>query len=280
MSQNSIIRQWNGRTIRQRKDGYFSATDMCQACNKRFHNWERTDSAKEYLKALQDKRYSDVSNGRLVDIVQGGIPEEQGTWVYRKVAMRLAQWLSPEFAVQVDEWAEELMTNGSVSIVEHQEKPLALPVQTAIAEAEIIAGWLEQNLGIDKTISNLMKVDMVAKQIPHHKDTFEQAKRLLGATDPLEAVGMTPTQIGEHFSPTKKAKEVNDLLESLGLQYKMFRTSTKSGKQKFNWQLTEEGAKHAIVHKVTNNNFNGNQIMWQKSAIQLIQDFLNSAEAN
>lgn len=74
MSQNSIIRQWNGRTIRQRKDGYFSATDMCQACNKRFHNWERTDSAKEYLKALQDKRYSEANSKPLVDITQQNSP--------------------------------------------------------------------------------------------------------------------------------------------------------------------------------------------------------------
>lgn len=33
---------------------------------------------------------------------------------------------------------------------EKADNTLALPVQTAIAEAEIIAGWLEQNLGIDR----------------------------------------------------------------------------------------------------------------------------------
>jgi hypothetical protein len=104
MSQDNanIVRQWNGRVIRQRKDGYLSATDMCQAANKLWGNWYRLDSTKEYLNALESRRYSDLNNGKLIDIVQGGIPEEQGTWVYRKVALRLAQWLSPEFAVQVD----------------------------------------------------------------------------------------------------------------------------------------------------------------------------------
>lgn len=111
-----IIRQWNGRTIRQRDDGYLSATDMCQACGKLWSGWYRLDSAKEYLKALENRRYADLHNGKLIDIIQGGIPEDQGTWVYRKVALRLAQWLSPEFAVQVDEWTEELMTNGKVEL--------------------------------------------------------------------------------------------------------------------------------------------------------------------
>jgi hypothetical protein len=107
MAHSNIIRQWNGRTIRQREDGYLSATDMCQACGKLFGNWNRLDSTKKYLEALQLRHYGDSHNGNLIEIQQGGSPENQGTWVYRKVAIRLAQWLSPDFAVQVDDWIEE-----------------------------------------------------------------------------------------------------------------------------------------------------------------------------
>jgi hypothetical protein len=120
---SNIIRSFNGRSIRQRSDGYLSATDMCQSVEKRFHNWHRLDSTKEYLKALQGMRYSDVSNGELIQIVQGGTPEFQGTWVYRKVALRLSQWLSPEFAIQVDDWVEELLLSGKVSLSESAVKP-------------------------------------------------------------------------------------------------------------------------------------------------------------
>lgn len=123
---SNLIREWNGRTIRQRADGYLSATDMCQACGKRFDNWHRLDSTKEYLEALHNKHYSDVSECGLIDAKTGGSPETTGTWVYRKVAIRLAQWLSPEFAVQVDEWVEELFSTGKV-VLEFAQKPIQLP---------------------------------------------------------------------------------------------------------------------------------------------------------
>jgi KilA-N domain len=123
---SNLIREWNGRTIRQRADGYLSATDMCQACGKRWDNWSRLDSTGQYLKVLHDKHYSDVSECGLIDANPGGSPETTGTWVYRKVAIRLAQWLSPEFAVQVDEWIEELFTTGKI-VLESEQKPIQLP---------------------------------------------------------------------------------------------------------------------------------------------------------
>ncbi len=39
--------------IRQRKpDGYLNATDMCKANNKKYNDWYRLDSTKEYLNEL------------------------------------------------------------------------------------------------------------------------------------------------------------------------------------------------------------------------------------
>lgn len=118
-----IIRSWNNKTIRQREDGYLSATDMCQACGKLFGHWNELSSTKDYLKALQTKHYRNHDNAQLVESKTGGTPQTTGTWVHRKVALRLAQWLSPEFAVQVDEWIEELLLTGKVEL----EKPLVLP---------------------------------------------------------------------------------------------------------------------------------------------------------
>jgi hypothetical protein len=110
----NIIREWKGKTVRQREDGYLSATDMCQVFGKKFSNWNRLDSTKEYLEALHSRNCSDVSSLGLVESNEGNLGEKSGTWVYRKVALRLAQWLSPDFAVQVDDWVEELLTKGYV----------------------------------------------------------------------------------------------------------------------------------------------------------------------
>lgn len=157
---------------------------------------------------------------------------------------------------------------------------VVLQVQKSIEEAEVLGDWLV-GMGIDKTIGKQLKIDMVASQHPHLKGTFEQAKKFIAASDPLESVGMNATQVGEHLNPVKKAKEVNELLEAMGLQYKVERTSTKTGKLKYFWQVTEGGQKYSVVHKVTNTDtdWNGNQIKWQMSVVGLIQERLDDKVA-
>lgn len=110
-----ILRDWNGKSIRHREDGFMSLTDMCQAGGKMFGHWHGLKSTQEYLEALTAKHYRDHDNGPIESNI-GGSPEKTGTWGDRRVALRLAQWISPQFALQVDEWIEELLTTGNVNI--------------------------------------------------------------------------------------------------------------------------------------------------------------------
>ena len=112
---NLILREWNGKNIRHREDGFMSLTDMCQAGGKLFGHWHGLKSTQEYLDALLRKHYRDHDNGPIESNV-GGSSETTGTWGDRRVALRLAQWISPHFALQVDEWIEELLTTGNVNI--------------------------------------------------------------------------------------------------------------------------------------------------------------------
>jgi hypothetical protein len=105
---NLIIREFNGKKIRHREDGFMSLTDLCQATGKQISDWYRLDSTKEYLKVLAGHLGKEVNE--IIEINQGGIPTEQGTWGDRRVAIRLAQWLSPQLAVQIDEWVIEYLT--------------------------------------------------------------------------------------------------------------------------------------------------------------------------
>jgi len=56
-------------------------------------------------------------NQYIIDIIHGGIPSQQGSWVYPHVAINLAQWCNPVFAVQVSEWVFELLSTGMVSLL-------------------------------------------------------------------------------------------------------------------------------------------------------------------
>jgi len=94
----------NGIEMRQTtKDGYFDATAMCQAHGKRFNDWSRLDSSKEYLEALI--LTTGIPAVKLVVSLEG---RYGGTWIHPVLANRVAQWCSPAFAVKVDQWIEEL----------------------------------------------------------------------------------------------------------------------------------------------------------------------------
>ena len=79
-------------------------------------NWLKTEEAQRYIKAIAvaTKR----ATADLVEVRQGGSPENQGTWCtdYR-IAMRYAQWLSPEFSIKVDEEMLRLLSGDGVSSV-------------------------------------------------------------------------------------------------------------------------------------------------------------------
>jgi KilA-N domain len=199
MANNNIIRQWNGRTIRQREDGYLSATDMCQACGKRWNNWNQLDSTKVYLEALRLHRYCDSSNGNLVDTQQGGIPENQGTWVHRKVALRLAQWLSPDFAVQVDDWVEELLLTGKVELANEPPKVItsfdrANAVNSLAASLQFL-GMEIQNPRFKQGVQDLVgdMLGLTTNYLPESEPT----EQWFGVAERAEQLGYSKSSVVE-----------------------------------------------------------------------------------
>ena len=97
------------RIVQQRAvDGYINATEMCRASGKKFGHYNENRTTREFLAALSADIGTPISG--LVQVVKGGPPNLQGTWVHPQVAIHLAQWLRPEFAVQVTKWVFEWMS--------------------------------------------------------------------------------------------------------------------------------------------------------------------------
>lgn len=112
---------YNGTPISVRQsDQYINATAMCKATGKQWNDYFRLDSTGEFLDALEEQTGIPVCD--LVVSVKG-----QGTWVHRRVAIHLAQWCSPEFAVWVTGRIEELLLTGSTSV--HREHSEAILVR-------------------------------------------------------------------------------------------------------------------------------------------------------
>jgi hypothetical protein len=101
-----IIHSFNQIDIGQRvTDGYVNATAMCKAAGKEWSHYRENKTTKEFLDALAP--VLGIPRTDLTQTIQGGEPSRQGTWVHPRVAIHLAMWCSPEFAVQVTGWVEE-----------------------------------------------------------------------------------------------------------------------------------------------------------------------------
>jgi len=92
-------------------DGYVNATAMCKSAHRNFSSWYRLNTTQEFLETLS----SDIGipTSELVCIIKGGDYRLQGTWVHPQVAIHLAQWLSPLFAVKVSKLVFDWM-NGNI----------------------------------------------------------------------------------------------------------------------------------------------------------------------
>ena len=102
------VRTWNDAPITRRDgDGYADATAMCQANGKRWPDYIRLDTASAYLQALAASL--GIPADQLVISTTTGPNHLRGTWVHPRLAVDLARWLSPEFAVWMDGWFLEQM---------------------------------------------------------------------------------------------------------------------------------------------------------------------------
>lgn len=129
----------NGVTMRV-KDGtvYVNLTEFARPFpNKNLSTIINSQEIKEYCKALSEiKNFSSVD---LLVVTKGGDFTKQGTWAHQKVALRVAQKLSPEFAVWVDTKIEELLTTGQTQLNKLSRKELAMMVIESEEERERLA---------------------------------------------------------------------------------------------------------------------------------------------
>lgn len=119
-------RIWQGTAIQRRQaDGFVNATAMCKAGRKRWNHYASLDRTQEYMAALANvvaekpcgaavAGIPATGNG-LIHTVQGGTPALQGTWIHPRLAIDLARWISPAFAVWMDGWFLETIARPAAA---------------------------------------------------------------------------------------------------------------------------------------------------------------------
>lgn len=167
MNKLSVITEhFEGFPIHVRPDdGYWNLTLMCQSCGKKFSDYQRLNSTREFLAELAyDLNQEFVENPAsgailygtgeagfpslgiqeliekvprlklLVEVQKGGIPELQGTWGHELVALDLAAWAKPRFKVWVFKTIRKLLTQGQVKL---KDEIVALHQALGVKDEEI-----------------------------------------------------------------------------------------------------------------------------------------------
>jgi len=125
-----VVRTWNDTPIARRSiDGYVNATVMCKANGKRWTKYRESDRAAEYLEALSTE--ARISVHALIESRTGGADGGE-TWIHPRVAVDLARWVSPSFAVWMDGWLLQELERQS------QQKTEPQPSQPQISGTNVL----------------------------------------------------------------------------------------------------------------------------------------------
>ena len=129
---DSMVAEHGGQIIAEMRtsDGFVNATKMCTAGGKKWYDYIRGDDTKKFMAAFK-AGYPALKN--LVISQRGG--NHAGTWVHPQVAVHLASWISPAFAVAVTRLVTRY-TGGQVTTAESEAASVALGNRvTVVADA-------------------------------------------------------------------------------------------------------------------------------------------------
>jgi hypothetical protein len=162
-----VSRSWNDTPISRRaSDGYVNATAMCKANGKRWHDYVRYDRSQEYISALAVDLTSAGIPADPIEAVTSGPNDQRGTWVHPRLAVDLARWISPEFAVWMDGWFIDEAQSRNQPAPEAPRYTLT-PIETANAALDIIertANIFDRCGGMDARDQILLK-DLARDQL-------------------------------------------------------------------------------------------------------------------
>lgn len=113
-------------------EAFFNATVAAKPFGKAPKDWLRTDETQAYILAVRRKCLTEQH--QLVKTVQGGSPEQQGTWLHPKLGMAFARWLDPDFSLWCDEQIEAILRQDLSVIAQPKVYAVLRPILRDIGQ--------------------------------------------------------------------------------------------------------------------------------------------------
>lgn len=139
---------YNGNNITLKKENgnvYVNLTEVAKAFpEKNLSSIVNSQEVKDYINRLSEiKNFSSLD---LLQVIKGNYSDgrQQGTWAHQKVALRVCQKLSTDFAIMVDTKIEELLSQGYTTLDNINRKELARMILEQEEEKEKLQLLIEQ----------------------------------------------------------------------------------------------------------------------------------------
>ena len=158
-------------SVQFRSDGYVNATKMCKDSGKEWKHYKEIQTTRKFLDELS--RSVDLSTDDLISTNIKGANETRGTFVHPDIAINLAQWISPAFAVSVSQLVRRYATG---KVTTHESKKMASDVAKAtqhVGEASQSVDTKDAFPPVDTAEGDSQPIDMnkvfFADQQGHHQ---------------------------------------------------------------------------------------------------------------
>ncbi len=110
-----------------------------------------------------------------------------------------------------------------------------------------------QNAGVDKNITEQIKLEALMKMYPEREKLLKPQKEAIAASNPMPEKPMTATEVAQQLGlrlgyPKISARKVNNKLLQLGYQTSVTRVKRSTGKEVHDfYQATEKGKPHSTL---------------------------------
>ena len=117
MSQELMIKQFDGSNIFFMEDGWFNATVVAKLFGKEVRHWLELPCTKQYIKVVISELHSAENplfqQNQLVKVRRGSTQNGGGTWLHPELVVKFARWLSVEFELWCDKQIKEIIQQST-----------------------------------------------------------------------------------------------------------------------------------------------------------------------
>jgi len=173
----------------------------------------------------------------------------------REVIIKTQRWL-------VETGAQVMMRN---KIPAPEIKKLPSGIGDVFTQCISVTDIIEKKHHVDPILGTIMALQETQKITGHDMTGFQS---LLPPTPVEDMAYLTPTDLADRLA-MRNPREVNKMLEMMGMQVKQFPDSKKKG----DWLPTEKGKPYCNAQTFRNaiNNHSGYQLKWKESIIPVME---------